>query len=235
MRDNKNTIRVEGYNNIVNLMAHNEQKDKKTTMITPAIPSSGEVASSAPSDLATKYSTLYEKPYIIPFSNVGPQIPSREVGMAVGTGVPDIRPLKTSPPPLRNEPSQTERTAYNQLKSLLDDIDVPTGIQDFTKSYEKTPTPDTTTPMKGIPEAEPFSPDPLYPAQTMEEYQQSLIKSSNTLVDNKKKNKVEVYDENNVFLGTLDMRRPENKKLFFGYFGYEWKPRKTSVKKQKTD
>lgn len=209
MRDFENTgihsptgIRIDGHHNIVQMEVRNEKKDK-IFMEQPQA-SQGEVATGQAPDLATRYSTIYEKPYQIPFSNISPQMPERSVGVKLGEGtaVPDIRPLTTNVyvNPLRNEPSKTDM------------IDVPTQTQDLTKSYGETPQPDIVTPTKPIPEATgAFETDPLYPAQTPEEYSASVVKQE--IVYNKTTKKNELY-EDGFKIRDLDMRTTRDKELY---------------------
>lgn len=175
MRDYSNSglvapsgVTIKGHHNIVQMETRNEKKDRFEIMEQPQA-SQGEVATGLSQDLATKYSTIYEKPYVVPFSNVSPQMPERAVGIKLGEGSAvseDIRPLKVDVSKVSTEPYKTDR------------IDVPTSVQDFTKSYEKTPLPDTVTPTKPIPEPTfgSFETDPLFPAQTPVEYKASEIK-----------------------------------------------------------
>lgn len=146
MRDNinngiDNRFRVSGDNNIIQI--HNEKKDRFLQL-----PSQGEAIPEQPeiSDIATKYSSLYPSPYIVPFSNVSPQISGSQEQ-------PDIRPLKTT---------FVQQSSAIPFRS--DRIDVPTSIQDFTQSYEKTPVPDTVIPTKPFPLPDPIPlPEPTQP------------------------------------------------------------------------
>lgn len=210
-----NGITIKGHHNIVQMETRNEKKDRFEIVEQPQA-SQGEVATGQAPDLATRYSTLYEKPYIVPFSNMSPQMPERSVGVRLGegTGVSEnIRPLTTTIPPPRNEPFQTNREAYNNLQQLIDNIDVPTAPQDFTRSYEKTPQPDTTIPTQPIPEPAPFEPDTLYPAQTPEEYRKSNLKDDRYFKYNEKKKKWEIWNADG-YSSTPDMRKRENLRLY---------------------
>lgn len=230
MRDNintgiHNTLRIEGDNNVIQQRI--EKKDKTEI----PVPSQGQVAPSQP-DFATKYSTIYEKPYQIPFSNLSPQMPERAIGVQLGQGtaVEDIRPLRTYVNPLRNEPVGSDKTAYNDLKNLIDGIDVPTIAQDFTQSYEKTPgEPDTVIPTKSTPEPTgefAFDTDPLFQAQTPEEYQASEIPATPKLKYGEprykitqKGKKLELRDADGNFLRNMKMSRTGDKRIFEEVFG----------------
>ena len=224
MRDYSNSglvapsgVTIKGHHNIVQMETRNEKKDRFEIMEQPQA-SQGEVATGLSQDLATKYSTIYEKPYVVPFSNVSQQMPERAVGVKVGEGTAvseDIRPLKVYVNPLRNEPSKTDK------------IDEPTGIQEFTKSYEKTPLPDTLEPAKPLPEPTfgSFETDPLFPAQTPAEYQESEIAKSRTgmsLVYNNKKRVYELIDKDGNFVRNLKMSRAGDKKLYKEITGKEY-------------
>ncbi len=210
MRDYSNSglhtpvgVTITGHHNIVQMETRNEKKDR-FEIIEPQV-SQGEVATEQAPDLATKYSTIYEKPYMIPFSNMSPQVPERAVGVKLGEGTAvseNIRPLTTTVPPLKNEPFKT------------DGIDVPTSVQDFTKSYEKTPIPDVVTPSKPLPEPTfgAFETDPLYPAQTAEEYKQSERIPMSIEYNNKRRAYEVIYDDGS--RKTLKMSRAGDRKLY---------------------
>lgn len=236
MRDFENTgihapvgIKIDGHHNIVQMETRNEKKDR-TEIIEPPMPSQGEVATGQAPDLATKYSTIYEKPYMIPFSNMSPQMPERAVGVKLGEGtaVQDIRPLKVDVSTMTNEPMKTDRydrSAYDLLKTTIDRIDVPTGTQDLTKSYEKTPLPDTVTPTKPIPEPTfgSFETDPLFPAQTPVEYKASEIESKKPIsieYNNKKRIYEVTYDDGSK--KNLKMSRATDRKLYKQLTGMEY-------------
>jgi hypothetical protein len=233
MRDNintgiHNTLRIEGDNNVIQQRI--EKKDKTEI----PVPSQGEVAPSRQPDLATKYSTIYEKPYQIPFSNFSPQMPERAIGvqMGQGTAVDDIRPLRTYVNPLRNQPVGSDKTAYNDLKNLLDGIDVPTIAQDFTQSYEKTGEPDTVIPTKSIPEPTgTFETDPLYPAQTEEEYAKADMKDSRFIIENTRNKRQELYGDDG-FIRNLNLRTRQDRELYYRLTGVRWEER-TPVQRQR--
>lgn len=220
MRDTINTgihnqLRIEGNNNVIQQRI--EKKDKTETPPEPE-PSDGRVATQAPSDTATRVATIYEKPYQIPFSNLSPQMPERAIGtqLGQGTGVADIRPMKTA---------FYDRSAYDTLKSSLDRIDEPTTIQDFVKSFEKTPLPDTTIPTKPLPEPSgAFEPDPLYPAQTQQEYQKADMKDSRYIVENTRTKRQELYGENG-FERNLNLRTRQDRDLYYRLTGVRWEER----------
>jgi hypothetical protein len=226
MRDNintgiHNTLRIEGDNNVIQQRI--EKKDKTEI----PVPSQGEVAPSRQPDLATKYSTIYEKPYQIPFSNFSPQMPERAIGvqMGQGTAVEDIRPLRTYVNPLRNQPVGSDKTAYNDLKNLLDGIDVPTIAQDFTQSYEKTGEPDTVIPTKPIPEPTgTFETDPLYPAQTQEEYAKADMKGD-YIVENPKTKRQELFASDGSYKKTLVMSKRQDIDIWEKIKGMKWSER----------
>lgn len=223
MRDTINTgihnqLRIEGNNNVIQQRI--EKKDKTETPPEPE-PSDGRVATQAPSDTATRVATIYEKPYQIPFSNLSPQMPERAIGtqLGQGTGVADIRPMKTDVSALQNTPVKTDR------------IDEPTTIQDFVKSYEKTPLPDTTIPTKPIPEPSgafvpQLEPDALYPAQTEKEYEESEIPATPRpkygeprYKITQKGKKLELRDRDGNFLRYMKMSKTGDKKIFEEVFG----------------
>jgi hypothetical protein len=225
-----NGVRIIGHHNIVQMETRNEKKDRFEIMEQPQV-SQGEVATGQEQDLATKYSTIYEKPYMIPFSNVSPQIPERAVGIKLGEGTAvseNIRPLTTTyVNPMRNEPSKTDK------------IDVPTGVQDFTRSYEKTPIPDTVSPTTPYPtpfEPPPFEADVLFPGQTAEEYQRSEINKSAekkskkddrlglSIRYNEKTKRQELRNRTGEFIRNLNMRTREDKDLYLEIMKVPYEP-----------
>jgi hypothetical protein len=231
MRDYSNSglvapsgVTIKGHHNIVQMETRNEKKDRFEIMEQPQA-SQGEVATGLSQDLATKYSTIYEKPYVVPFSNVSQQMPERAVGVKVGEGTAvseDIRPLKVYVNPLRNEPSKTDK------------IDEPTGIQEFTKSYEKTPLPDTVEPAKPLPEPTfgSFETDPLFPAQTPAEYKQSERIPMSIEYNNKKRAYEVTYDDGS--RRTLKMSRAGDKKLYKELTGRDYVPGQSPSKGYKS-
>lgn len=220
MRDFENTgihapvgIKIDGHHNIVQMETRNEKKDR-TEIIEPPIPSQGEVATGQASDLATRYSTIYEKPYQIPFSNISPQMPERSVGIKLGegTGVQDIRPLKVDVSKISTEPYKT------------DSIDVPSSVQDFTKSYEKTPLPDTVTPTKPIPEPT-FGSFETDQEPIQEEIRQEPIINERigvSIVFNNKKRIYELYDKEGNFIRNLKMSKAKDRKVYQEITGREY-------------
>lgn len=217
MRDFENTgihsptgIRIDGHHNIVQMEVRNEKKDR-IFMDQPQA-SQGEVATGLSQDLATRFSTLYEKPYVVPFSNVSPQMPERAVGVKVGEGtaVQDIRPLKVDVSKMTTEPYKIDR------------IDEATQPQDLTKSYEKTPLPDTVTPTKPFPEKSSgaFEPDPVFPAQTPAEYKAS--EKIPISIEYNEKNKIYEVTYDDGSKKKLDMKRTDDKKLYKQLTGREY-------------
>jgi hypothetical protein len=233
MRDYSNSglhtpigVTIKGHHNIVQMETRNEKKDRFEIMEHPQA-SQGEAATGQAPDLATRYSTLYEKPYVVPFSNISPQMPERAVGVKLGEGtaVTNIRPLTTEPVVSKSlEPSKT------------DGIDVPTAPQDMTKSFEKTPLPDTTAPTQPIPEPTfgSFETDPLYPAQTPAEYQLSQIKYKEPLsivVKKKgKKTKWELIDADGAFIKNLNMTTKEDRAIYEKVFGEPYRTGQSPTK-----
>jgi hypothetical protein len=235
MRDYSNTglisptgLTIKGDNNIVQMHTRNEKKDRFEIQKEE---SQGEIQMPQQMDIPTRFSTIYEKPYTVPFSNVSPQISERSVGVKMGVEE-NIRPLSWYVNPLRNEPLKVDR------------IDEPTTMQEFTRSYDKTPLPDTVIPITPYPEpsgAFPFQADPNFPAQTQEEYKESeLITqpsvstistedgtkkekdfSKGVRISQNRNNKGQVikgayilYDKKNRPLGKLDMRKKSDREIY---------------------
>jgi hypothetical protein len=123
--NNKMDLNVSGNNNVIQLINRNEKKDKIIIPSEDATNTEGKSASTNNSSSIPRppinFSTIYDKPYQVPFSQVSPQVR----------------------PSLRNQSIRPLTLGQSHENYLHDNIDVAPVIQDFSRSYMHTPELDT--------------------------------------------------------------------------------------------
>lgn len=128
---NSNTnLKINGNNNIIQLINRNEKKDK---LIDQKDENEKEEPLQSrmmlPQQAPINMSTIYEKPYQIPFSQVSPQVANRVMHNT-------IRPLNIQYPASNISDNRSEISSLTDDNSYMrDGIDLPSSHTEFRNSY----------------------------------------------------------------------------------------------------